>query len=98
MSALESKNQGPPKHQWSLNDRATTTITQEGAGAGGTAVLFSPWEAEHRIEALTEFDVADVGSSSWMSQHEALEQLNLQAHQSAQTQVRDLSFPCPPNL
>ena len=92
--------------------------------SGFVAPLFSPWEAEQRIENLREFDVADVGSVScavptlppespvpnpakfyqpatdsmanvtnprsprrqkqWMAQHEALEQLNLQAHQSAQ--------------
>ena len=47
-------------------------------------MLFSPWEAETRIEAIQEFDVAEVGNGAWMRQHESLEQLNLQAHQSAQ--------------
>jgi len=64
------------------------SISEEGAGGGGVmaAPLFSPWEAEQRIENLAEFDVSDVGKSMWMKQHEALEQLNLQAHQSAQQQ------------
>ena len=61
----------------SIGDQAKTT-------AEGLQVLFSPWEAEQRIEALEEYDVAAVGSGPWMRQHESLEQLNLQAHQSAQ--------------
>lgn len=62
----------------SIGDQAKTTTAE------GLQVLFSPWEAEQRIEALEEYDVASVGSGPWMRQHESLEQLNLQAHQSAQ--------------
>lgn len=79
----------PPKHAWSLPDRPTTTIGVDGgAGPGGVplAPLFSPWEAEQRVDMLREFDVAEVGGPAWIQQHEALEQLNLQAHQSAQAQ------------
>lgn len=77
-----------PEHAWSLKDRPTMAIGEEMSTPDGVqaAPLFSPWEAEQRIETLAEFDVADVGSSLWMKQHEAIEQLNLQAHQSAQQQ------------
>mmetsp|Transcript_2850 Transcript_2850/g.5782 ORF Transcript_2850/g.5782 Transcript_2850/m.5782 type:complete len:589 (+) Transcript_2850:112-1878(+) len=90
LSLNESKNpkDAPPDHQWTLPDRATTKISEANTAgvseSGFVAPLFSPWEAEQRIENLREFDVADVGSKQWMAQHEALEQLNLQAHQSAQ--------------
>jgi len=77
---------GRPEHAWSLKDRPSMAIGEEAADGVQAAPLFSPWEAEQRIENLTEFDVVDVGSSLWMKQHEALEQLNLQAHQSAQQQ------------
>lgn len=51
-----------PAHQWSVVDRPSMPITSEGLGGGGAAEggvapLFSPWEAEQRIEMLTEFDV-----------------------------------------
>lgn len=67
-----------------MKDKPGMAIGGGGSSAVGMAPLFSPWEAEQRIEALVEYDVTDVGSASWMKQHESLEQLNLQAHQSAQ--------------
>ena len=75
---------GRPEHAWTIKDRPTMAIGEQPTGAGGVPVLFSPWEAEQRVEALQEFDVEAVGSGVWMKQHESLEQLNLQAHQSAQ--------------
>ena len=43
-------------------------------------------EAERQIELLRKFNIEEVGSSEWMQQHERMEKLNLQAHQSAMTQ------------
>ena len=89
MSKLDDRG-GRPEHQWTIKDRPSMAITPEGSaqpsatGEGGVPVLFSPWEAEQRVEQLEEFDVTEVGTGAWMKQHESLEQLNLQAHQSAQ--------------
>jgi zinc finger MYND domain-containing protein 10 len=52
----------------------------------GTSFIVDPSEAERIIEGLRKFPLEEVGSSSWMHQHELLEKLNLQAHQSAQSQ------------
>lgn len=83
--AKKDEREGRPEHQWTIKDRPTMNISQaEGSGGVAMAPLFSPWEAEQRIESLVEFDVAEVGTGAWMKQHESLEQLNLQAHQSAQ--------------
>lgn len=40
-------------------------------------------EAERLVEGLRRFELKDVGSKAWMSQHQAIERLNQQAHQSA---------------
>ena len=81
-----SDSQARPDHAWTLKDNPKMNIGETAPSAFASAPLFSPWEAETRIEALEEFDVVDVGTSLWMKQHESLEQLNLQAHQSAQQQ------------
>jgi zinc finger MYND domain-containing protein 10 len=35
------------------------------------------------VEGLKQFEIADVGSSAWLDQHQRIVKLNLQAHQSA---------------
>jgi zinc finger MYND domain-containing protein 10 len=35
------------------------------------------------VEGLKQFEIADVGSSAWLDQHQQIVKLNLQAHQSA---------------
>ena len=52
---------------------------------GDAQTLFlSPYEAEIYVEGLQEFPLEEIGSSDWIKQHEKIEKLNLQAHQSAQ--------------
>jgi hypothetical protein len=41
--------------------------------------------AERYVEQLRTFAIEEVGNSAWMKQHQRLEQLNMQAHQSAMT-------------
>jgi len=62
MSALQNNREGRPEHAWAVKDKPSMSI---GDGSGGVAVapLFSPWEAEQRIESLMEYDVTDVGSA-----------------------------------
>mmetsp|Transcript_3815 Transcript_3815/g.5931 ORF Transcript_3815/g.5931 Transcript_3815/m.5931 type:complete len:451 (-) Transcript_3815:188-1540(-) len=60
------------------------------SGAGessmfGSGYIVDPMEAERFVEGIRKFDLEEVGSSAWMRQHEVLEKLNLQAHQSAMT-------------
>jgi hypothetical protein len=49
--------------------------------AGGSQVLLAP-EAERMVEELKAIDIKEIGSSAWLDQHEALQKLNMQAHQS----------------
>jgi zinc finger MYND domain-containing protein 10 len=61
---------------------------RDGAGGGsasmfGMSYIVDPSEAERIVENLSKFKIEDVGSPRWMQQHEKLEKLNLQAHQSA---------------
>ncbi|CAM9226068.1 unnamed protein product [Ectocarpus fasciculatus] len=41
--------------------------------------------AERYVEDLKTFRVEDIGNAAWMAQHQSIEKLNLQAHQSAMT-------------
>lgn len=41
------------------------------------------FEAEGFINSLSKFTVADVGNDKWMTQHERIEKLNIQAHYNA---------------
>ncbi len=50
--------------------------------AGGNNIL-SPFEAESYINSLRTFDLVDIGTDPWMTQHERIEKLNIQAHISA---------------
>ncbi|KAJ3156244.1 Zinc finger MYND domain-containing protein 10 [Geranomyces michiganensis] len=42
--------------------------------------LLTVFEAEHLIDSLRQFTLAEVGSPRWMKQHENMERLNIQAH------------------
>jgi zinc finger MYND domain-containing protein 10 len=55
----------------------------EGGAGGMMAEFLSPYEAEHFIQELRTFTLEEVGGREWMAQHERLERLNFQAHQSA---------------
>ncbi|KAJ3171707.1 CRISPR-associated protein 1 [Geranomyces variabilis] len=44
------------------------------------APLLTVFEAEHLIDSLKQFTLAEVGCPRWMKQHENLERLNIQAH------------------
>uniref|UniRef100_A0A7R9Z7P6 Uncharacterized protein n=1 Tax=Chlamydomonas euryale TaxID=1486919 RepID=A0A7R9Z7P6_9CHLO len=50
----------------------------------GKRAVLSVMEAEHLIEGLKPMAVEDVGSPKWQAMQQAMEQLNLQAHQNAQ--------------
>jgi hypothetical protein len=52
--------------------------------ADANTLFLSPYEAEAYVEGLQEFPLEEIGSSEWIKQHEKIEKLNLQAHQSAQ--------------
>lgn len=43
----------------------------------------SSYEAEKIIEQLKEIDIKEYGSKQWVSQHEYLDRLNIQAHKNA---------------
>ena len=45
-------------------------------------------EADRFVEALRTFDFVEMGGPQWMTQHEWLQQLNMQAHVNA-SQARD---------
>ena len=42
-----------------------------------------PLEAERLVESLRKFEIEEIGCSAWLQQHEVIERLNIQAHQSA---------------
>ena len=45
----------------------------------------STFEAECLVSKLKLLRIQDIGNSKWLSQHEWLERLNIQCHQSAQS-------------
>ena len=47
--------------------------------------IISSADAERFAEGLRTFELSEIGSKAWMQQHKRLEQLNLQAHASAQS-------------
>ena len=47
--------------------------------------ILSSAEAERYAESLRTFELSEIGSKAWMAQHKKLEQMNLQAHASAQS-------------
>jgi hypothetical protein len=73
-----------------MSQRAMDPRERQEDGGGGSIFsappIVDPLEAERQVESLRKFNIEEVGSSAWMQQHEKLEKLNLQAHQSAMTQ------------
>jgi hypothetical protein len=65
MSTKQADRGGRPEHAWMIKDKPGMSIGESTSSAVGVAPLFSPWEAEQRIEALVEFDVQDVGSARY---------------------------------
>ena len=47
--------------------------------------VMTAWEAERAVDGLRRHGVEAVGTAAWFEQHDALQQLNLQAHVNAQT-------------
>ena len=45
--------------------------------------VVDPLEAERLVESLRKFEIEEIGCSAWLQQHEIMERLNIQAHQSA---------------
>ncbi len=81
-----------PKHDWSQAAAAPPSSTrlpiQDKNGGGhdtstDVAHLLSTREAENLVHGLQTFTLQEVGSSAWLQQHQAMERLNAQAHQSA---------------
>lgn len=74
-----------PSHQWSSVRQhmaiEETDVHSECSLPGPYTV--DPSEAERLVEALKIFSIEEVGSSAWLVQHEAMERLNMQSHQSA---------------
>ena len=52
------------------------------AVAGPTAEPLTAPEADRIVEALCEFGLGDVAGTQWQRQREAVERLNIQAHQN----------------
>lgn len=48
-----------------------------------------PLEAERLVESLKKYDVEEIGCSAWLQQHEIIERLNIQSHQSATSNSDD---------
>lgn len=73
-----------PSNKWDISTKKHMVI-ESGRDLYDLPAVIDPSEAERCVEALTKFNVEDVGSSKWMTQHLNIEKLNLQAHQSAMT-------------
>jgi zinc finger MYND domain-containing protein 10 len=75
-----------PAHQWSSVQQhmaiEETDVHTDSAALPGMYTI-DPSEAERLVEALKIFPIEEVGTSAWLIQHEAMERLNMQAHQSA---------------
>ena len=50
-----------------------------------TSQIISSADAERLAEGLRTFELSEIGSKAWLAQHKTLEQMNLQAHASAQS-------------
>ena len=78
----------PRRDRLPIQDTYTHTHTSEFSDAAAattttTSPLLSPFEAQALVKGLKFFTLQDVGSSIWLKQHQVLERLNMQAHQSA---------------
>eukprot|EP01041_Mallomonas_annulata_P002358 gene2358-4575_t len=75
-----------PSHKWDVgSDKKMVIEDTDKDYHANMAPILSPYEAESYVECLSKFSLEEVGSSKWMEQHERIEKLNLQAHQSALT-------------
>lgn len=72
-------------HDWTIRDYNTKIDSGTRSDSSSGPVL-AVSEAERYVEELEVIDISEIGSHRWMLQHEHLEKLNLQAHQSAQNQ------------
>jgi hypothetical protein len=72
-------------HKWEASGQAKMKIEDEEVGGmyAGLPMILDPSESERLVEGLRKFEIEEVGSSAYMRQHENLEKLNVQAHQSA---------------
>ena len=70
-------------HQWQTRDGGLK-IEEEGSSSHlDLAPVLSAYDAERIVSSLQKFRLEDVGTKAWFEQHENIEKLNLQAHQSA---------------
>jgi hypothetical protein len=53
--------------------------------ASDVPIVLDATTSERFVEELRVFRIEEIGNSAWMQQHERLEKLNMQAHQSAMT-------------
>jgi zinc finger MYND domain-containing protein 10 len=75
-------------HSWDAAGRGRTQITDVDETQqlyAGLPTVLDPSEAERYVESLRVFDIEEVGTSDYFQQHQKLEKLNVQAHQSAMT-------------
>ena len=73
------------EHDWSSASKLKVNGVKIEDAEGGEKydhVLYAS-EAERMVEELQRFELKEVGSTSWVKQHGALEKLNQQAHASA---------------
>jgi zinc finger MYND domain-containing protein 10 len=74
-------------HSWDAAGQGKMKIVDQDVGGmyGGLPMIVDPQESERLVEGLRKFDIEEVGSSEYLKQHEVLEKLNVQAHQSVMT-------------
>lgn len=73
-----------PSHKWDISSKKHMAI-ESSCDLYDLPVVIDPSEAERCVETLVKFNIEDVGSSKWITQHLNIEKLNLQAHQNAMT-------------
>lgn len=75
-----------PDHQWTVG-KQHMAIEEVDVHRPQTSrsdlFVVDPLEAERLVEALKVYPVEEVGGHEWLIQHEVLERLNMQAHESA---------------
>lgn len=75
----------PPSHKWEAPVQHMKITDEIPLSSLSLPAVLDATTAERFVEQLRTFRIEDVGNSEWLSQHERLEKLNLQAHQSAMT-------------
>ena len=79
------------EHDWDMSHKKKMVIEDEGDVPDFMTPVVDFSESERYVEGLKKFSVEEVGSSAWMEQHRRLEKLNIQAHQSAMTNMKNSS-------